>query len=141
MGTVAILAQAISLTVFTVLATIGLFVMSTGTLQETVPFETRSAEARRILSKYPDRIPIVCENAAGSTLPPITKKKFLVPGMMLCGEFKYLLHKHINQCTNASLKSDNTLYLFVNTFSLKTGALMSEVYERFKADDNFLYIT
>merc|ERR1712027_220861 len=28
------------------------------------------------------------------TLPDIDKKKFLVPGTMLCGEFKYIIHKH-----------------------------------------------
>mmetsp|Transcript_65860 Transcript_65860/g.203865 ORF Transcript_65860/g.203865 Transcript_65860/m.203865 type:complete len:109 (-) Transcript_65860:164-490(-) len=53
------------------------------TLQEDVPFEKRAAEARRILAKYPDRIPVVCEKAPRSELPDIEKKKFLVPGSML----------------------------------------------------------
>ncbi|CAE8587215.1 unnamed protein product [Polarella glacialis] len=111
------------------------------TLQESVPFETRSAEARRILAKYPDRIPVICEKAPRSDLPDIDKKKFLVPGTMLCGEFKYIIHKHINKTSNASLASDQTIYLFVNSTSPKTGALMSEVYDQYKADDGFLYVT
>merc|ERR1719174_2263384 len=96
------------------------------TLQEAVPFEKRSAEARRILTKYPDRIPVICEKAARSDLPDIEKKKFLVPGTMLCGEFKYIIHKHINQTANDSIASDQTIYLFVNSTSPKTAALMSE---------------
>ncbi|CAE8732861.1 unnamed protein product [Polarella glacialis] len=116
--------------------------MSSSTLQEAVPFEKRSAEARRILTKYPDRIPVICEKAARSDLPDIDKKKFLVPGTMLCGEFKYIIHKHINQTANATLASDRTIYLFVNnSTSPKTGALMSEIYDQFKSDDGFLYIT
>merc|ERR1719465_251633 len=104
-------------------------------------FEKRLEESRRILSKYPNRVPVICEKAARSDLPEIEKKKFLVPGTMLCGEFKYIVHKHINQVTDANLASDQTIYLFVNSTSPKTGALMSEVYEQYKADDGFLYIT
>jgi len=88
--------------------------MAASALQEAVPFEKRSAEARRILLKYPDRIPVICEKASRSDLPDIDKKKFLVPGTMLCGEFKYIIHKHINQTANATIASDQTIYLLVN---------------------------
>mmetsp|Transcript_43751 Transcript_43751/g.82046 ORF Transcript_43751/g.82046 Transcript_43751/m.82046 type:complete len:124 (-) Transcript_43751:105-476(-) len=115
--------------------------MASSTLQEAVPFEKRSAEARRILAKYPDRIPVICEKAARSDLPDIDKKKFLVPGTMLCGEFKYIIHKHINQTASTSIASDQTIYLFVGSTSPKTGALMSEVYDMWKHEDGFLYIT
>merc|ERR1719487_2547338 len=114
---------------------------SGGSLRETVPFEKRSAEAGRILAKYPDRIPVICEKAQRSELPDIEKKKFLVPGTMLCGEFKYIIHKHLNQTANGSIASDQTIYLFVNGVSPMTGAQMSEVYEQYKGEDGFLYST
>eukprot|EP00929_Paragymnodinium_shiwhaense_P053738 TRINITY_DN2691_c0_g3_i1.p1 TRINITY_DN2691_c0_g3~~TRINITY_DN2691_c0_g3_i1.p1 ORF type:complete len:134 (+),score=20.71 TRINITY_DN2691_c0_g3_i1:95-496(+) len=110
-------------------------------LSSTVPFEKRSAEARRILAKYPDRIPVICEKAPQSDLPDIEKKKFLVPGTMLCGEFKYIIHKHINQTSNNALAADQTIYLSIGSTTPKTGALMSEIYEQYKSDDDFLYIT
>eukprot|EP00416_Gambierdiscus_australes_P034647 CAMPEP_0171096922 /NCGR_PEP_ID=MMETSP0766_2-20121228/46319_1 /TAXON_ID=439317 /ORGANISM="Gambierdiscus australes, Strain CAWD 149" /LENGTH=123 /DNA_ID=CAMNT_0011556011 /DNA_START=59 /DNA_END=433 /DNA_ORIENTATION=+ len=115
--------------------------MAATSLQEAVPFEKRSAEAKRILQKYPDRIPVICEKAPRSDLPDIEKKKFLVPGTMLCGEFKYIIHKHINQTASAAIASDQTIYLFVGSTSPKTGALMSEIYDQYKADDGFIYIT
>merc|ERR1711862_982239 len=93
---------------------------------------------KRILAKYPDRIPVVCEKAPRSDLPDIDKKKFLVPGSMLVGEFKYIIHKHINQTDASSISSDQTIYLFVNGTSPKTGALMSEVYEQYKDEDGYL---
>mmetsp|Transcript_14277 Transcript_14277/g.32412 ORF Transcript_14277/g.32412 Transcript_14277/m.32412 type:complete len:125 (+) Transcript_14277:94-468(+) len=110
-------------------------------LQDTPPLEKTSAEARRIMTKYPDRIPIICEKAPGSSLPDIGKKKFLVPSRMLCCEFKYILHKHINQTGDAGISADQTTYLFVNNTTPKTGSLMSEVYEQHKAEDGFLYIS
>merc|ERR1719440_233097 len=115
---------------------------ATSTFQDSVPFEKRSADAHRILSKYPDRIPVICERAPRSTLPDIDKKKFLVPGTMIGGEFQYIIHKHINKNANSSMAPDHTIYLFVsNTTTPKSGALMSEIYDQYKADDGFLYIT
>lgn len=94
-----------------------------------------------MLAKYPDRIPVICGKAARSDLPEIEKKKFLVPGTMLFGEFKYIIHKHISQSTNAAISSDQTIYLFVNGTSPKVGSLMSEVCDHYMADDGFLYIS
>merc|ERR1711957_995144 len=113
--------------------------MGSMALRDEIPFEKRSAESRRILAKYPDRVPVICGKGARSDLPDIDKKKFLVPGTMLCGEFKYIVHKHLAQ-GSAPITSDQTIYLFVNRTSPKTGALMAEVYEQHKSDDGFLYV-
>lgn len=86
--------------------------------------EKRAAEAKRILTKYPDRIPVIVEKAVRSTLPEIDKKKFLVPGSMLCGEFKYIIHKHLTQQlagTMDALSAEQTLYLFVRNTPPRTG--------------------
>jgi GABA(A) receptor-associated protein len=113
-------------------------------------FEMRAEESRRILSKYPNRVPVIIERAPRSDLPEIDKKKFLVPGTMLCGEFRYIIHKHITQSAAAktsyghqqqALTADQTIYLFVKNSSPKTGALMSEIYETLKDEDGFLYMT
>jgi GABA(A) receptor-associated protein len=44
-------------------------------------FDKRCTESRRILSKYPDRVPVIVDRnpRAKNTLPEIEKKKFLVP--------------------------------------------------------------
>lgn len=96
------------------------------------------------MTKYPDRIPVICEKAAKASLPDIEKKKFLVPGTMLCGEFKYIIHKHINQSQNGGgnqIAADQTIYLFCGKNTTpKAGALMFEIYEAHKNVDGFLYI-
>lgn len=128
-------------------------------MRQEVPFEKRAAEAHKIRAKYPNRIPVICERAPRCDLPEIDKKKFLVPMNMMVGEFKYIVHKHINQCAASMQSSDSiralsnvgpsvvppityekTIYLFVNNSAPKAGALMQEVYEEHVAEDGFLYI-
>eukprot|EP00439_Symbiodinium_sp_Y106_P005074 s893_g1.t1 len=52
-------------------------------------------EAQKILSKHPERIPVICE-------------RFVVHGSMLCGEFKYIVHKQIADATPERLAVDQT---------------------------------
>ncbi|XP_056864776.1 autophagy-related protein 8e-like isoform X2 [Raphanus sativus] len=40
-------------------------------------FEKRLVEARRIVEKYPDRIPVIVEKAEKNVIPNIDKKKYL----------------------------------------------------------------
>jgi GABA(A) receptor-associated protein len=63
---------------------------------------------------------------------------------MLCGEFKYIIFKHISQVENQGgqeIKAEQTIYLFVGNTAPKTGALLSEIYEAHKSEDGFLYLT
>lgn len=63
---------------------------------------------------------------------------------MLCGEFKYIIFKHISQVENQGgqeFKAEQTIYLFIGNTSPKTGSLLSEIYEANKSEDGFLYMT
>ena len=72
------------------------FPIASDTTNASLPsFSTRSAESRRILTKYPDRIPVICEKAHHSALDTIDKNKFLLPRTMLIGEFTVILLKHL----------------------------------------------
>lgn len=99
-------------------------------------------EAKKIRNKYPDRIPVICDRSRYSTgLPEIAKRKFVVPGTMLCGEFKYMIHKHLAEALMGDSKAEQTIYIFVNGLAPKTSTPMLELYEKMRADDGFLYIT
>lgn len=106
-----------------------------------MPFEKRCLESRRILEKYSDRVPVICDRLKNSDLPQIEKTKFLVPGVMLCNEFKYIIHKHIYQRDSSERHAEQTIYLFVNNTAPKASKLMSEIYDEKKSDDGFLYMT
>ena len=95
--------------------------------------ETRTKEASRIRSKYPDRIPIICERI-GDTVPDIDRKKYLVPGDLSIANFMYVIRKRIK------LSPEISIFLFVNESMVPCSELMSKCYEEHKDQDGFLYI-
>eukprot|EP00927_Polykrikos_kofoidii_P045587 TRINITY_DN39621_c0_g1_i1.p1 TRINITY_DN39621_c0_g1~~TRINITY_DN39621_c0_g1_i1.p1 ORF type:complete len:379 (+),score=76.86 TRINITY_DN39621_c0_g1_i1:76-1212(+) len=103
--------------------------------------EEACAEARRMRERYPDRVPVICERARYSDLPQIQRNKFIVPGGMLCGEFKYIIHKQVTQAAAPSTaNADQTIYIFVNGITPKVSTLMSELYDRHQDEDGFLHV-
>merc|ERR1711939_817072 len=60
------------------------------------PFDKRSAEAARIREKYPDRIPVICEKDPRSDIPPVDKRKYLIPMDLTVGQFVYVIRKRIS---------------------------------------------
>eukprot|EP01029_Cantina_marsupialis_P028519 TRINITY_DN776320_c0_g1_i1.p1 TRINITY_DN776320_c0_g1~~TRINITY_DN776320_c0_g1_i1.p1 ORF type:complete len:119 (+),score=27.52 TRINITY_DN776320_c0_g1_i1:169-525(+) len=96
-------------------------------------FEKRKGEADRIRTKYPDRIPVICEKADSSDIPQIDKKKYLVPGDLTVGQFVYVIRKRIN------LPAEKAVFVFVNDVLPPTACLMSAIYSEEASDDGFLY--
>ena len=60
------------------------------------PMDKRSAEAARIREKYPDRIPVICEKDPRSDIPPVDKRKYLIPMDLTVGQFVYVIRKRIS---------------------------------------------
>jgi GABA(A) receptor-associated protein len=99
-----------------------------------VSFENRQKESARILVKYSDKIPIICEKANQHNLPDIEKNKYLVPHDITVGQFMYIIRQKIK------LKPEEALYLFVGGKIVSNSALISSIYETEKDDDGFLYV-
>jgi len=98
------------------------------------PVDKRSAEAARIREKYPDRIPVICEKDPRSDIPPVDKRKYLIPMDLTVGQFVYVIRKRI------SIPSDKAIFIFVNNTLPPTAALMSTVYEQHRDEDGFMYM-
>ena len=96
-------------------------------------FEHRKEESDRILAKYPDRIPVLCEKITQGA-PDIDRHKFLCPGDLSMSNFMYVLRKRMN------MKSEYSLYLFVNNKIIQGSAILSQVYDVHRDEDGFLYI-
>lgn len=96
-------------------------------------FQHRLDESSRIVAKYPDRIPVICEKKPGNT-PDIDKNKYLVPNDLTVGQFIYVLRKHIK------ITSVEALYLFVNGTIPPTSELIRNVYTHHCDQDGFLYV-
>ena len=96
-------------------------------------FEKRLNESKRILEKYPDRVPVICERIA-TNIPQVDRKKYLCPGDLSLANFMYVIRKRMN------LSPEKSLYLFVNDKMIPCSSLLASIYDSEKADDGFLYI-
>ena len=99
-------------------------------------FEERLAESNRVINKYPDRIPIVCQRSqnAARDCPYIDKIKYLVPRDLTMGQFLYVIRKRM------SLPSEKALFVFVNNSIPPTTQMVGDIYNRYKDIDGFLYL-
>ena len=61
-------------------------------------------------------------------------KKYLVPGDLNMSHFIYVVRKRIK------LEPSETLFLMVNNQLCPSNIVLSEVYEKYKDEDGFLYI-
>merc|ERR1711939_1297389 len=101
--------------------------MSTSKFKTEHSFEKRRAEA--------ERIPVICEKNERSDIATIDKKKYLVPSDLTVGQFVYVIRKRIK------LEPEKAIFIFVDEVLPPTAALMSQVYEEYKDEDDFLYVT
>ena len=99
-------------------------------------FQQRLEESNRVLKKYPDRIPVICEKSQRqNNLPNIDKNKYLVPSNLTISQFNYVIRQRLQ------LKSNEAIFLFVNNHIISGTSLFTFIYETFKDSDGFLYIT
>ncbi len=97
-------------------------------------FEERKNESSKLLQKYKERIPIICERI-DSSIKELPKGKFLVPKDLCISDFMYVIRQKIN------LSSENAMYIFVNNKLVPNSQILSIVYENNKDKDGFLYVT
>ena len=96
----------------------------------------RKNESANIMLKYPDRVPVICEKALNSNdnVPLIDKTKYLVPSDLTFGQMIFVIRKRLK------LNPEVAIFLFVNNQLPPSCLLMSEVYNKYKENDGFLYI-
>lgn len=98
-------------------------------------FDKRKLESTKICTKYPDRIPIICERGGKSDMPEIDKSKYLVPADLTLGQFVYIIRKRIK------LNAEQAIFLFINNKIPPTSALISRLYDEHKDKDGFMYVS
>lgn len=97
--------------------------------------------AAKIRASHPERVPIILEVAkrtrgGGEDLPPLKNEKILVPAEYTVGKMMLQIRSQM------ALRPDTALFLFVGRGTLPaTGALVGQVYDRYRDADNFLYVT
>ena len=83
----------------------------------------RRNECDKIRKQFPDKIPIICET------------KYLVPMDLTVGQFSLMIRKRVE------IAKEDAFYLLVDgKHSIIGDSLISEIYDKYKSEDGFLYI-
>lgn len=99
-----------------------------------IPKEKRILEAEKMIDKFKDRVPVICEKIKGNRISELTKNKYLVPKDLSISQFIYILRKRVK------LSEQEGLFIYVNNILPKNTSTFQEIYSEFKDEDNFLYI-
>jgi GABA(A) receptor-associated protein len=106
-----------------------------GTFKKEHSFEKRRELCITMKNRFPKRIPVIVEVFQNSSLK-LDRKKFLTPDDISVGAFLTEIRKH------SSLRPEEAMFLFCNnTILVPTGNTMGQLYEKYKDEDGFLYIT
>ena len=87
-------------------------------------------EAKRMLEKYPERLPIIIRKHSDNTKP----SKFLVPREFTIGQLIYIIKR------KAQIKPSEAIFIFTEKNLLMTAnSTVEEIYDKHKNKDGFLY--
>lgn len=95
--------------------------------------QERRFEATRVIMKYPDRIPIICESSAPN-VPKLDKIKYLVPRDFTAGQFMYVIRKRL------VIPPEKAIFLFVDNLLPSSSSPLGKLYDVHANEDGFLYI-
>ena len=89
-----------------------------------------------LLSKYPDRVPIILSKRENDELPSLTNTRYLVPCDMACMHFMCTLRKRL------TLPPQKALFLFTGKNRLVHNSIpFGQLFASDKCEDGFLRIT
>lgn len=95
----------------------------------------RKEESARILQKYPDKIPIICEKyKRDKSSYKLDRNKYLAGSDMTMGQFVYIIRKRLK------MKECDALFLFINNTLVPNTEVLQRIYNENKDEDGFLYI-
>lgn len=109
-----------------------------------IPMYQQSYEARKrkyimIKAKFPDRIPVIITKGS-CDLPEINSCSFLVTDSSTFSKLLISVMNEIKKNSEEDYISSVTL-LVNNKYSPPSNMTLSEIHEKYKSDDGFLYVT
>ena len=92
----------------------------------------RDLYSRRLMYKYPDRIPVIIEGIGN--VQNLDRTKYLVPKSLAVSEIIFIIRKNIK------MDSNKAIFIFVNNTLVQMNSTMGDIYSMHRDSDGFLYI-
>jgi GABA(A) receptor-associated protein len=105
--------------------------------KNSLEFQKRKAETERLISKYPDRLPVIVITHSNLT---IDKSKFLVPGDLTFGQLMYTINKRLQMTRSNMVTPDTALYGMVGRVMVPCSKLLCTLYNEEVYGDGMLYV-
>ena len=102
--------------------------------KEDYTFEMRKSESRKIMRKYPSKVPIIVQKSKSCNLNEIDKVKYLVPKDLNMNHFVYIIRKRIQ------LEPSESLFIMVNNQLCPSNSILDDIYGDLADEDGFLYV-
>ena len=109
--------------------------------KDSVELSDRIEKSTRLISKYPDYVPVIVESSDIDLLNSLKKKKYLVP---IDSKVSHLMQTIRQKIT---LDKGKALFIFIDNKIVCPGDLIGDLYDSYKRDnkirydsDNFFYI-
>lgn len=98
--------------------------------------EQRKLEVRKVISRFPDKVPLIIERRYGVDIPKVGKSRFLAPLDLTIDQLIFIVRTRMCE----SYKHD--IYLYVGDRMLQLQQLVGDIYSMFKdREDGFLYLS
>lgn len=95
----------------------------------------RKLLSQKILSKFPNCIPLIIGVAKNSRFPELSRYKYLVPKELTISKLLLSVRMEI------SMDPHSALFLMVNNRICIPSSVIGELYQQFKDQDGFLFVT
>lgn len=95
--------------------------------------EERKQESALMLSKFPDRIPVIVEKRKQS-IATIDKRKYMAPKSLTLGQFTFVIRKRLK------IKPSEAIFIFINNKLITQSHTLDETYITQKDEDGFIYL-
>ena len=98
------------------------------------PLESRKKQSQQLMEKNNGRIPMLVQSNKSVSFN-LQKSKFLANRSMNVREFLLKIRKR------SSIKEDKAIFFYCNNKLLTPQQKLGDVYDKFKNEDGFLYLT
>lgn len=93
-----------------------------------------NSDIKRILEKYPDRIPVITERVSDDNNGELTRYKYLVPQDFTVAQFLVILREKI------SLSPSHAIFIYVNRTIPMSSETIGQIHQKYADPDGMLHI-